>query len=406
MPRIYKLIAVLVVLIAAALTPGCSTILDTLKHPLTEKERIAKEKAAEEPPSVAEESIVEEKTVVEPMPEVKESVIEDKAVEEPPPPVEESIAEEQPKDADETPAVPEEVKESIVEEKAATEEQPKNAGKTPAEPVAPPQDMDGATPNTSLSLPLNGRTGDNSLNYGANDKVDWWRIEVPASGALTVNCEPSSDLKMELHEFDVMTQIAKLSSSADRVQISAELAAAGTYYVKVYVDRPGSAPSYMLHTSYTDMNFLQGFKSYDEGEYEKCIEHLETALRSPWTIRSGSRSDLLKARLYLGVAYIAKNWKDKASEQFKAVLNVDPGYKLDPGYFSPKIIEVFEASRIDLLKAHLDLGISYVAKNLRGEAIEQFKAVLRIEPSYTLDPDNFSPKIIDAFEEARQMINE
>jgi hypothetical protein len=374
-PKIYKLVAMSVFLIIAAFSSGCSS------------------KRAELPP-VVEKSIVEEEHPVAQPPEVEESIIEEKPSVVQPPEMEESIIEEEPPAAQSRG-----VKRITIEEKPARADIEIDDRRVPDDKPsavpAQPQDADGVTSDsTSLLLPLNGVSKSNSLDYDANDKVDWWRITVPASGNLMVSIEPSFGLDVALYGPDGVAQIANPSGGE-----------AGTFYVKVCVDQPGSAPSYMLHTLYTDVNFLQGYKSYDEGNYEECIDHLEAALRSPWAIRSGGRSDLLKARLYLGIAYIAKNWMDKASEQFKAVLKIDPSHKLDPGNFSPKIIDVFNATRADLLKTYLDLGISYIAENRKSEALEQFKAILKIDPDYKLDPDDFSPKITDVFDEARQMMS-
>ena len=207
------------------------------------------------------------------------------------------------------------------------------------------KDKDGITTNsTSLSLLLNGVSSGNSLDYDADDRIDWWRIIVPTSGTLTIKSEPVSGLEIALYGLDGETLIADLSGGDDLGQVSVELTEAGTYYVKAYVDQPGNALSYTLNTSYTDANILYGFSSYDEGKYDECIEYLETALRSPWAARS-SRSDILNAHLYLGIAYIAKNWEDKALEQFKEVLRISPGYNMNPTEFSPKIMNVFDEAK-------------------------------------------------------------
>ena len=269
MPKVYKLTTVLAFLIIFALASGCS------------------HKKAE-PPPMMEESIIEEDAtevkvevdvqatpddtpaVVEQPPETRETIIEKKAVEEH---VELDI-QTAPADTVSEVEQPVEVKEEIVEEEALEESvepesQPVPDDMPPPAVSTPPQDMDGVTPeSTSLSLPLNGTSRGNSLDYDANDKADWWRIMVPAIGVLKISGEPSPGLSIALYGGDGVTQIYEPADKADRGQVSAELPAAGTYYIKVYVDQPGSSLSYTLNISYTDMNFLLGFKSYDEGNYE------------------------------------------------------------------------------------------------------------------------------------------
>lgn len=206
-----------------------------------------------------------------------------------------------------------------------------------------PIDSDGVTPkSTNLSLPLNGMSENNSLDYDAQDKVDWWNIEVPASGELTVTVTsvPNLGLDVAIYGPNGANQIAEPSKRKKDKQVAAKLDLAAAYYVKVYVDKPGITTTYTLRTSYTDMRFLQGFRSYEEGEYAVCISYLEEALREGYA----SESNLLDAHLYLGIAYVAKGWKSKAMAQFKEVLKIKPDYELDPG-MSPKITAVFDEAR-------------------------------------------------------------
>jgi tetratricopeptide (TPR) repeat protein len=206
-----------------------------------------------------------------------------------------------------------------------------------------PIDFDGVTPkSTNLSLPLNGMSENNSLDYDAQDKVDWWKIEVPTSGELTVTVTsvPKFGLDIALYDPSGTNQIADSSSGTESKQVAAKLDLAAAYHVKIYVDKPGSITTYTIHTSYTDMRFLKGFRSYEEGEYTECISYLEEALREGYA----SELNLLNAHLYLGIAYVAKDWKSKAIAQFKEVLRIKPDYELPPD-ISPKIVEAFDEAR-------------------------------------------------------------
>ena len=55
--------------------------------------------------------------------------------------------------------------------------------------------------------------------------------------------------------------------------------------------------------------------------------------------------DLVQACVQLGVAYVALGQRDTALGRFKQALARDPGLKLSPAEYSPKVLGVFEDAR-------------------------------------------------------------
>jgi tetratricopeptide (TPR) repeat protein len=78
---------------------------------------------------------------------------------------------------------------------------------------------------------------------------------------------------------------------------------------------------------------------YNGGEYEKAITELEQALQF---LKQLTQLDQVEAYKYLAFSYVAFGDKEKAKEQFRLALKLDPKMELDPSVVSPKIIKVFE----------------------------------------------------------------
>jgi len=78
---------------------------------------------------------------------------------------------------------------------------------------------------------------------------------------------------------------------------------------------------------------------YNGGEYEKAITELEQALQF---LKQLNQLDQVEAYKYLAFSYVAFGDKEKAKEQFRLALKLDPKMELDPSVVSPKIIKVFE----------------------------------------------------------------
>lgn len=85
---------------------------------------------------------------------------------------------------------------------------------------------------------------------------------------------------------------------------------------------------------------------YNSGEYENAIIQLESALQY---LKQLNQNEQVEAYKYLAFSYVAFGDKEKAKEQFKKVLSLDPKLELDPATVSPKIIKVFEEAKAEIV---------------------------------------------------------
>lgn len=60
-----------------------------------------------------------------------------------------------------------------------------------------------------------------------------------------------------------------------------------------------------------------------------------------------------------------------------------------------------QGRRTSLAEAHLHLGLAYFALRDEPAAIDNFRRVATLDPTRKLDPDIYSPRVVDAFERAR-----
>jgi len=84
---------------------------------------------------------------------------------------------------------------------------------------------------------------------------------------------------------------------------------------------------------------------YYSGEYEYAIRELEDALQY---LKQLKQTDQVEAYKYLAFSYVAFGDRNKAKEQFKKALLLNPDMELDPATVSPKIIKVFEEAKAEL----------------------------------------------------------
>ncbi len=95
------------------------------------------------------------------------------------------------------------------------------------------------------------------------------------------------------------------------------------------------------------LKMLDNAKSYyNNGEYENAIKQLENALQY---LKQLNKNEQVEAYKYLAFSYVAFGDKEKAKEQFKKALNLDPKLELDPATVSPKIIKVFEEAKAEIV---------------------------------------------------------
>ncbi len=84
---------------------------------------------------------------------------------------------------------------------------------------------------------------------------------------------------------------------------------------------------------------------YNSGEYENAIAQLESALMY---LKQLSKNEQVEAYKYLAFSYVAFGDKEKAKEQFKKAIALEPKLELDPATVSPKIIKVFEEAKAEM----------------------------------------------------------
>jgi len=97
-----------------------------------------------------------------------------------------------------------------------------------------------------------------------------------------------------------------------------------------------------------DQMLMRAKNYYNRGEYEYAIVELENALQY---LKQLGQVDQVEAYKYLAFSYVAFGQQDKAKEQFRKVLMLDPAHELDPATVSPKIIKVFEEVKAEMATA-------------------------------------------------------
>jgi hypothetical protein len=106
--------------------------------------------------------------------------------------------------------------------------------------------------------------------------------------------------------------------------------------------RPAPAPA----ASGTE-ELARGIRQVSEGDFENAVLTLDGAVRSlaqePARVR-----DLSQAYLHLGIAYVALDQRERARASFKEALARDKELRLGPDRYSPKVIAAFEEARQEL----------------------------------------------------------
>jgi tetratricopeptide (TPR) repeat protein len=100
----------------------------------------------------------------------------------------------------------------------------------------------------------------------------------------------------------------------------------------------------------TDPEVVEGVKQVDDGEYDKAILTLDNAARrlagDPAKV-----ADLSQAYLYLGIAYIGKGHEAAAKAKFREALRQIKDLTLSPEKYPPKVIDAFEQAKEEEAKA-------------------------------------------------------
>ncbi len=97
--------------------------------------------------------------------------------------------------------------------------------------------------------------------------------------------------------------------------------------------------SFSVHAQQTDIDKLleDGKKAYLDGDYERAIQLLNQAI-----LLIKNKSTLIDAHLSLAITYFTVNQIDNCKEQIKSILKLNPAFKPDPEFYSPKFIKLFE----------------------------------------------------------------
>ena len=92
---------------------------------------------------------------------------------------------------------------------------------------------------------------------------------------------------------------------------------------------------------------VAGKTLYDHLEFDEAVEKLShaVAILEKALIHLSDNVNLSEARLFLAMTYLAKGMEEEAEAQFLEIARMNPEKKLDPRYFSPKVIKAFEETK-------------------------------------------------------------
>ncbi len=93
-----------------------------------------------------------------------------------------------------------------------------------------------------------------------------------------------------------------------------------------------------------DRELTDGIQQLKSGDFETAVITLDRVVRR-LAARPESRRDLVEARVQLGVAYVGLGQSEAARTQFREAVVLDPALRLSPEDFSPKVLAAFEAAR-------------------------------------------------------------
>ncbi len=99
--------------------------------------------------------------------------------------------------------------------------------------------------------------------------------------------------------------------------------------------------------SQTDVDKIleEGKKAYMNGDYEKAIEFFTQAIN---LIRN--KSELIEAHLSLALTYFTVNQIDNCKKEIRRVFELNPNHSIDPDFYSPKFVLLFESVRREFTK--------------------------------------------------------
>jgi hypothetical protein len=90
--------------------------------------------------------------------------------------------------------------------------------------------------------------------------------------------------------------------------------------------------------------FQSAIEDFEFGEHAQAAGKLRSVLEP---IKLKAREDLIVARQYLGACYHLLDDRPNAKKEFALLLALDPNHKLDPEVFSPALVQFFEEVRAE-----------------------------------------------------------
>jgi tetratricopeptide (TPR) repeat protein len=141
----------------------------------------------------------------------------------------------------------------------------------------------------------------------------------------------------------------------------------------------------------------RGIKAYSkDADFDKAISELKKAIE----FGLSEVSDMVKAHLYLGFAYMANNKRIDAVVEFAKAINLDPELTLDPKIYSLKIISAFnetKASLVDTLTVISNPGGAKVYLDNKRVGVTPLKLnnVITGDHNLTISKDYFLSKTLD-----------
>lgn len=90
--------------------------------------------------------------------------------------------------------------------------------------------------------------------------------------------------------------------------------------------------------------FRSAIEDFEFGEHAQAAAKLRSVLEP---IKLQAREDLIVARQYLGACYHLLNDRQAAKKEFALLLALDPDHQLDPEVFSPALVQFFEEVRAE-----------------------------------------------------------
>ncbi|MFN7972147.1 MAG: tetratricopeptide repeat protein [Acidobacteriota bacterium] len=132
----------------------------------------------------------------------------------------------------------------------------------------------------------------------------------------------------------------------------------------------------------------KGIDAYWAGDYSTAVSTLRKFLDT-----AELRFDILTARKFLAFSYLAVDEKDKAVEEFQAILSVDAAYDITSAEASPSTLkswkevkskkqaEIDEASKKVRAESALDDAKRFFAAGQYAQAEAGFREVLKLDPT-------------------------